>query len=107
MPEPNKYIYEIKCLGCGCVAELTVIAGPDYLDSHGSEWLEPQRAALERIGWILHEDLGAYCEAFSTELSCLGGVRQRSSELDVESHLLEQRDCLIGIFRPTEKNRLL
>jgi len=54
MPEPNKYIYEIKCMGCGCVAELTVIAGPDYLDSHGSEWLEPQRAALERIGWILH-----------------------------------------------------
>jgi len=65
MPEPNKYIYEIKCMGCGCVAELTVIAGPDYLDSHGSEWLEPQRAALERIGWILHEDLGAYCEACS------------------------------------------
>jgi hypothetical protein len=38
MPEPNKYIYEIKCLGCGCVAELTVIAGPYYLDIHGSEW---------------------------------------------------------------------
>ena len=27
--------------------------------------------------------------------------------LSIDSHLLEQRDCLFGIFGPTEKNRVL
>ena len=53
------------CIGCGRVAKLSVIAGSDYLDSQGSEWLKPQLAALARIGWAFHEDLGAYCEACS------------------------------------------
>ena len=33
--------------------------------------------------------------------------RVGSSALGVDTHSLEQRDCLIGIFRPTEKNRVL
>jgi len=33
--------------------------------------------------------------------------QEGSSALGVDSHSLEQRDCLIGIFGPAEKNRVL
>ena len=36
-----------------------------------------------------------------------GGQPLGSSALGVDSHSLEQRDCLIGIFGPAEKNRVL
>jgi hypothetical protein len=59
------YLYEIKCKGCGRTTEMTVIAGPDYPDIDGIEWLDRQLAALKQIRWVFHEGLGAYCQACS------------------------------------------
>lgn len=45
MQEDQAYIYEVKCMECGRRAEITVVAGSGYPDSHVSEWLIPQLAA--------------------------------------------------------------
>jgi hypothetical protein len=44
--EECSYLYEIKCKGCGRTTEMTVIAGPDYPDIDGIEWLDRQLARI-------------------------------------------------------------